>query len=521
MQHIDRFTFIGGSILLMVSLGGCTRETTEMQGLAPAIVGTTILGATILDGAGAPSFVADVRLENDRIVAVGRLQPEAGDTVVEAAGLALAPGFIDTHSHADSDILEKPDARAAVSQGITTVVGGADGGSHLPLADFYAHLEETPAAVNVASYAGHNTYRQQVLADDFRRPATETEIEEMRQLLQSDLEAGALGLSTGLEYDPGIYSTTEEVIILAREAAASGGRYTSHIRSEDRAFWEAIEETLTIGREAQIPVNVTHIKLAMQSSHGKADQLLSQLDEAREQGIDVTADIYPYTYWQSTLEVLFPERDFENPESARFAVTQVSTPEGMLIAYFKPEPELAGKTLAEIATLRGSEPATVLMDLIGEAQQYRQATGEEDVESVIAVSMSAADIDRLFRWPFTNVCTDGELWGSHPRGYGSFPRVLGTYVRDRNVLSLEEAIHKMTERAALSAGLEDRGRIEPGMFADLVLFDPATVTDRATTDEPHLDSEGILKVWVNGQIVWDRGEVTDSRPGMVLRRASS
>jgi N-acyl-D-amino-acid deacylase len=247
---------------------------------------------------------------------------------------------------------------------------------------------------------------------------------------------------------------------------------------------------------------------------------LAILDQARAAGIEATADIYPYTYWQSTLEVLFPERDFDNLSSARFAVTEVSTPEGMLIAEFAPEAQLAGKTLAEISAMRNTEPAITLMDLIRQAQVYQAESGKESVESVIAVSMSEEDIDRLLQWPWINVCTDGELWGSHPRGFGSFPRILGHYVRDREVLTLEDAIHKMTERAALSAGLELRGRVEPEMFADLVLFDPATVGDRATTDNPHTDSVGILKVWVNGRLVWDEGEVTGARPGRILRRPS-
>lgn len=506
------------TVCLLV-LTGCSRtpndlETSDREGA------TMIVGARVIDGSGSPAVEKDVRIVDDRIVAIGELESESGDTVIEASGLVLAPGFIDTHSHADGDITERLDARAAVSQGITTVVGGADGFSPFPLADFFATLEETPPTINLASFAGHNTYRDRVLGDDFRRPSTASEIETMQDLLLGDMNAGALGLSTGLEYDPGIYSTTDEVISLSRVAAGYGGRYTSHMRSEDRAFWDAIDEILTIGREADIPVNITHIKLAMQSSLGKADRLISQLDEARQQGIEVTADIYPYTYWQSTLEVLFPERDFDNPESARFAISEVSTPSGMLITRFEPEPALAGKTLEEIATLRNRDPATTLMELINEAQLYRDKTGEEYVESVIATSMAEEDIDRLLNWPWTNICTDGELWGSHPRGFGSFPRILGRYVREREAIGLEEAVHKMTERAALTAGLDRRGRIEAGMFADLVLFDPTSVADRATTDAPHEDSEGILQVWVNGEIVWDQGEVTTARPGRVLRRAT-
>ena len=257
----------------------------------------------------------------------------------------------------------------------------------------------------------------------------------------------------------------------------------------------------------------------MQSSHGKAGELLQILDEARSNGVDVTADIYPYTYWQSTLTVLFPERDFQNPEAAEFAVSEISLPESMLIPLFAPEPALEGKTLAEIATLRGTEPARPLMDLIAEAEAYQERTGEEDVETVIAVSMSEADIERLMQWPWTNICTDGELSGAHPRGYGTFARVLGRYVRDRQVVTLETAIHKMTGLSATTLGLPERGRIEPGMFADLVLFDPETVLDRASTEYPHDVSRGIETVWVNGSVVWHDSLPTDRTPGKVLRRA--
>jgi len=440
--------------------------------------------------------------------------------VMDAEGLVLAPGFIDTHSHGDA---AEPHTLAvavgAVSQGVTTLAGGPDGHSEFPLVDFFGRLEATPPAVNMLSYVGHGTLREQVMGDDFRRAATEAEIDSMRDLLKQEMEAGAWGLSTGLEYDPGIYSETDEVVALAREAASRGGRYTSHIRSEDRYFWEAIDEILTIGREAGIPVNITHIKLAMQSSHGRAEELLQILDEARTNGIDVTADIYPYTYWQSTLTVLFPERDFQNPEAAEFAVAEIAPPDGMLIPQFAPEPALEGKTLAQIATLRGTSPARTLMDLIAEAGAFQKENGEEDVETVIAVSMSEEDIERLMQWPWANICTDGELRGAHPRGCGTFTRVLGRYVRDRQVLTLEDAIHKMTGLSAITLGLKERGRIEPGFMADLVLFDPDTVLDRATTEYPHDVSRGIETVWVNGSVVWHDSLSTNRAPGRALRRA--
>jgi N-acyl-D-aspartate/D-glutamate deacylase len=483
---------------------------------------TLIADATVVDGTGQHRFRADVRLEGDRIAAVGKLKRRIDEPVIDAAGLVLAPGFIDTHSHADYDITEHRDAVADISQGITTVVTGQCGGSQLPLSEFFSGLEKRNPGVNIASFAGHGTIRDKVMGDDFARPASTEEIESMRALLVEDMEAGALGLSTGLEYDPGIYSTTDEIVELAKEVASHGGRYVSHIRSEDRKFWEAVDEVVIIGRQAKLPVRISHLKLAMRSSHGQTDQLLGMLDQARAEGIEVTADIYPYTYWQSTLTVMFPDRNFEDREAALFTVEELSSPEEMLIPDFEPEPSLAGKTLAEIAALRGTDPATTLMDLIREAEAMRvekKAKGEDDdIESIIAVSMKEADIEKLMAWPHINFCTDGELNGAHPRGFGSFPRVLGSYVRERQILTLEQAVHKMTAGAASSHGIHDRGRIEPGAFADLVLFDPETVADRATTDEPLARATGIDGVWINGHLIFQDGQESSQRYGRVLRR---
>jgi N-acyl-D-aspartate/D-glutamate deacylase len=483
---------------------------------------TLIADAAVVDGRGGPAFAADVRIEGERIAAVGELEPAPGEPVVDGRGLVLSPGFIDAHSHADDAILELRDAEAAVNQGITTVVVGQDGESKRPLADFFARLEAAPAAINVASFAGHGTLRTEVMREDYIRAATAAEVERMEALLEEEMAAGALGLSTGLEYDPGIYSTTAEVVALARVAATHGGRYISHVRSEDRRFWEAVDEILTIGREAGLPVQITHVKLAMRSLHGQADRLLALLDEARAAGVEVTADLYPYTYWQSTLMSVFPGRDLSDLRAAQFVVDELSSPEEMLIPFFAPDPRLAGKTVADIAALRGTDPAQTLLDLLREAEAMRAAKGTdvegELIENVIAVSMDERDIERLMSWPFISFCTDGELDGAHPRGYGSFTRVLGRYVRERRVLSVEDAVHKMTGQAAANLGIEDRGRIAPGAYADLVLFDPATVLDRATPEQPHSTSIGIEMVWVNGRPVWQEGQPSERKPGMVLRR---
>ncbi|MGQ0764435.1 MAG: N-acyl-D-amino-acid deacylase family protein [Gemmatimonadota bacterium] len=484
-----------------------------------------IRSATIVDGTGASPRAGDVRIEGDRIVEVGEVTMQDGDSVVDAGGLVLAPGFIDTHSHGDRDLREDSTALALVSQGITTIIGGQDGGSVADLGGFLSSLDSLPVPVNVASYIGHGSIRRRVLADDYRRIATTSEVDSMRALVRQGMESGALGLSTGLEYDPGIYSDPTEVIALARESAASGGRYISHIRSEDRDFWKAIEEIIRIGREAGLPVQVSHAKLAMRSLWGQADRLIARLDSARAEGIDITADIYPYLFWQSGLTVLFPKRDFTNRASADFAVSEVSTASGLRLSAYAPEPAYIGKTVAEVAAMRGVDSVTALIDLIAEAERFEERVSADslarvDVESVIGTSMVEPDVERIMQWAYTNFCTDGSLTGSHPRSFGSYPRIFGEYVRKRRVLSLEAAVHRATQRAALNTGLRGRGVIEPGAYADLVLFDPATIIDRATPEDPHAVSEGVSRVWVNGNVVFVDGRGTGVRAGMVLRRGS-
>jgi N-acyl-D-amino-acid deacylase len=472
-----------------------------------------IRNAVVVDGTGAPARHADVRVGGDRIVEVGALTVRQGERVVDAGGLTLAPGFIDTHSHHDRGIGEQPDALAAVSQGITTIVVGQDGGSALPLADSFARIESEPPAVNVASYVGHGSVRRAVLGDDYKRPARADEIASMREIVEREMQAGALGLSTGLEYDPGIYSEPSEVVALARVVASFGGRYISHIRSEDRELWKAIDEVITIGREAGIPVQVSHVKLAMKSLWGQADRLVGVLDRARRSGVNVTADVYPYTYWQSGMTVLFPARDFTDRAAAEFALAELVTPENLLVVGFRPDPSLNGLTLAQIAARRGTDPASTMMALIRES--------DDSGPGIVATSMAEEDVARLIAWPFANICSDGALDGAHPRGFGAFTRALGVFVRDRHTITLEEAVRKMTSLAAANVGLMGRGAIAPGQAADLVLFDPAAVADRATTDDPHAVSSGIRSVWVNGELVFDQGRTTGARPGRVIRRVAA
>jgi N-acyl-D-amino-acid deacylase len=297
---------------------------------------TVIRGAAVVDGTGAPARMTDVRITEGRIAAVGALTASPNEKTIDARGLTLAPGFIDTHSHHDRGVFENRGALAAVSQGITTIVVGQDGGfadasPESSLASFFARLEAQPVAVNVASYAGHGGIRRKIMGDDYKRAATDAEVERMRDLLREDLAAGALGLSTGLEYDPGVYSSPGEVLELARAAAAAGGRYISHMRSEDREFWQALDELLNIGRVARLPVQISHMKLGMRGLWGQGERLIATLDRARQDGVDVTADVYPYTMWQSSLTTLYPRRNFSDRAETEFILREVAGPDDLLL----------------------------------------------------------------------------------------------------------------------------------------------------------------------------------------------
>jgi N-acyl-D-amino-acid deacylase len=492
-------------------IGGCGPDKTD------GTPSTLIRNVMIVDGTGSPAYPGDLRMSGNIIVATGDLKPLANDTVIDGGGLTLAPGFIDSHSHASRGLLQNDAALAVTSQGITTVIVGQDGGSEYPLADFYKRIEEKRVAVNLASYVGHNTLRDNVLGKDFQRAATPEEVASMAEMLRRELESGAIGLSSGLEYDPGIYSARSEVLALAQVAADAGTRYISHVRSEDRWFEEALDEIIEIGRVTGMPVQVSHIKLAMKRLWGEAPQILALLDAAREEGIDITADIYPYQFWQSNLMVLLPERDYTDRAAVEEALDQIAPPDGLWMTRFEPQPEYVGKTLTQIAALRNVDTTTAFMQLAEASVTMEEETGSS-ADSIIGTSMVEDDIRALLTWPETNICTDGGLVDLHPRSHGSFPKILGRYVRDEKLLTLEQAIHKMTGLTARHLGFEDRGTIAVGNVADLVLFDPETVADRATASEPNLLSVGIATVWVAGQPVYTDGQSTAARPGVVVRR---
>jgi N-acyl-D-amino-acid deacylase len=463
-----------------------------------------IQNATIIDGSGADRYMGSVRITEGEISEIGKLAVSGNDSIIDATGLILGPGFIDTHSHHDED--RSRGAEAAISQGITTIIVGQDGFSSKSIKSYFDSLALAPWSVNIGSFVGHNTLRFEVMGADFKRQATVEEINVMKERVATAMQHGALGLATGLEYDPGIYANTHELIELAEVAAQYGGSYISHMRSEDLHLKESIREILLIGEEAHVPVQISHFKLGRKGLWGQAAGILQTLDSARVKGIMVTADVYPYEYWQSTMTVLFPKRDFENRESAEFALTELTSPEGMIISRFDARPDYENMTLDQIAALRNEDAVTTYLALIKMSQALPG-------ESIIAKSMDLEDIKTLLNWPHTNLCSDGAATG-HPRGWGAFPRYLSMDTGQ----SLEAKIQKMTGQSAKNLGLDGIGLIKQGFAADLVLFNPYTVADKATYEKNNVKAIGIERVIVSGKVVYDQGQPTHVYPGRVIKR---
>ena len=476
---------------IAVAVFAAAATASDARSQAPS--GTLIRNASIIDGRGTPARRGDVRIQGDRIVAIGQLTPTATERVVDAHGLALAPGFIDTHSHHDRGLFNARNALAMVSQGVTTIVVGQDGSGNA-LAALFARLDSQPVAVNVASYVGHGSVRRAVLGNDYQAP---------RDRGRDRKDEGARPRRDGRRRARPFHRTRirsrastpppDEVRALAKVAGDAGGRYISHMRSEDRDFWSALDELITIGRVNRMPVQVSHIKLGMRDLWGQGDSLIHVLDRARASGVQVTADIYPWVYWQSNLGVFYPKRNFADSAETEFILAHLTGPEDIIFNSVPGHADYRGKTLAQIAQLRGRSPGRTMMDLL--AEPGGSGAG------VVAKGMDDADVEKLVRWPYANICSDGQSTGLHPRGFGSFAKVLGPYVRDKKLFTLEEAVRKMSSLAAANVGLVRRGTIETGAFADLVLFDPATVTEHATFDTPQGLATGVQTVWVNGEIV--------------------
>ena len=481
--------------------------------------GTIITNIQLVDGTGKPAFNTSVKIVGNKIVAIGNLKPNKMDQFVDGMGKILAPGFIDSHSHHFGDLNKNKAGLSTSSQGITTIVIGQDGNGY-PMDSLTKWLQINPVVSNVASYTGQSSLREIAMGEnDLYRKATDAEIAQMKSVLASELEKGSFGLSTGLEYESAFYSSKQEVLDLAKVTAEHKGLYTSHIRSEDLHMDEALEEIIEIGRQTKMSVQVSHIKIANKLNWGTANLVLEKLDQARKAGINISADIYPYTFWNSTLRVLFPGKDFDNLASAEMATKQLFDPNESYLMQFAPNPSYVGKTVTAIGVERNESPAQALMSLIKIAEDFKNAnpnyTGS--IEAIAGKAMSEEDVKVFMAWPEAIICSDGNA-GGHPRGYGAFTRVLGKYVREEKLMPLEKAIYKMTGQSADFFGFKNRGRIAVGHFADLVLLDPATVIDQANIKNSKALSTGIDMVWVNGTLVYQAQQSTGKQPGVLIKR---
>jgi N-acyl-D-amino-acid deacylase len=483
---------------------------------APAQTGSAqpssilIAGGLVLDGSGGPGRRADVRLAGDRLAEIGSLKPRPGERVIDARGMIVAPGFIDIHNHSERGLEAEPLARTQVLQGITTLAVGPDGSSPFPVGEYLARREQQHATVNVLAFVGHATVRQRVMGSDYKRAATEVEIAQMASLVELGMRDGAFGLSSGLEYDIGHPSGTEEVIALARVAARYGGIYMSHIRDEADEVMSALNEAIRIGREAGLPVQISHIKLGTVAVWNRAAEAIALITAARRDGVDVTADCYPYDAWASTITVLVPSRRHDDPAAVKKGLDDVGGAANVLVTSCAGHRDYEGRTLAQIAQAQSVSPVEV----------YRQIVRDGGA-GVVCRSMQESDLEAFYRQPWVMVASDGGIGMRHPRGAGTYPRVLGRFVREKKWLSLPEAIRKMTSLPASRLGLKERGLIRQGMKADVVIFEPDRVIDQATMSSPHTEPVGIQYVFVNGQPVVESGRVMNSLPGEVLRHRSA
>jgi N-acyl-D-amino-acid deacylase len=488
-----------------------------------------IRGARIFEGTGATPFVGDLAVRGDRIAAVGQVESAAA-IEIDARGFALAPGFIDVHSHDDFAVLTTPAMDFKLMQGVTTEVIGNCGMGAAPYAAVREHfgtffgdaampgwegyrgylevVDRAPPSLNLAMLVGHNTIRAAVMGMARRAP-TPQEQRAMRELVREGLEAGAVGLSTGLIYEPGRHCATEEVIELARDVARAGGIYATHIRNEASGLLDAVREAIRIGRESGARVQISHHKAAGKTNWGRVRESIKLIEEARAEGLDVTADQYPYTSGSTMLAAVLHNHAL-TPQGDRGGIARLD-PERVLIASAPLHPEYEGQTIAELA---------VKLDLAPEEAARKVDSDEQHRAIAILDMMDEGDVQTVMRHPTTMIGSDGIPLGGkpHPRLYGTFARVLGHYARDLGLFTMEDAVHRMTGMPARKFGLADRGVLRAGACADLVIFEPRTVIDTGTYNEPKRYPVGIAHVFVNGVAVVANGRHTNARPGRALRR---
>ena len=492
-----------------------------------------ITNARIVDGTGAPARTGDIAIREGRIVRVGPIGSARAEAAIDARGLTVAPGFIDVHTHADN-LAARSEAVNFIRMGVTTIVAGNCGSSALEVGPALERIRAAKPAINFATLVGHNTVRSAVMGSANRAPSPD-ELERMKALVGKAMEDGAVGFSTGLQYTPGTYAERDEIIELARVAAARGGLYATHMRNEGTRLEEAIIESIAVVQAAKMPLQISHLKVDSPSKWGASATALRLIDEARARGLAVEADQYAYTAGSSTLSIRFPSWALEGgggPTKARLKdpATWAKIKKEMAalvaergftdlswatVASYGADPSLNGLTMKEVARkLVGSTTADAQFEA---ARQLMLGDGA----SMVYHFMSDDDIERIMRHPMVGIASDANLVQPgagvpHPRGYGNAVRVLGEYVRERKTISLEEAVRKMTSLPATHFGFADRGVIREGAAADLVIFDPATVRDTATYAAPHAYPEGIVHVLVNGEFAVRDGQPAPARAGAVL-----
>jgi N-acyl-D-amino-acid deacylase len=493
-----------------------------------------IRNGKVLDGTGNSWFYADVAIKDGKILKIGKLANEHASKELDATGLIVAPGFIDVHTHIEGDEVQNPLATNFIMDGVTTVVTGNCGSSRVDLKKYFTMLDSLKLSINAASLIGHNDVRKAVMGRANRQPSTE-ELNKMKQLVEQAMKDGAVGLSTGLIYIPGTYTKTDEIVELAKVAAKYNGIYASHIRSEGDSVVQAIQEALTVGREAKLPVEISHFKLSGQQNWGRSKETLPLVINARNEGLDVTIDQYPYTASSTNLGTLLPDEilaDGQDSINARLSNATIRdyVKKSMIkslkkrklkhfsyagIAYYKADTLLNGKSIEEANLIKGrkhrvADEAETIVEMM-----------EKGGASMVFHGMSEADVKNIMRYPYNMFASDASIrifneGSPHPRGYGTNARVLAKYVRDEKVISLEEAIRRMTSLPAQKFQLKDRGLLREGYAADIVVFDENKVQDLSTYDKPHQYSTGFKYVIVNGQLTVNNGQHMGTRNGKVL-----
>ena len=534
--------FVGFALVMM----GCGASSSEglqtMKSPPDTSYSVILMGGLVYDGTGDRPIQTDLGIVGDKIIAVGDLEGYTSESTYDVTGYAVTPGFIDIHSHASggnfraSGLYAYPNAENYLRQGVTTVIVGQDGSSAFPIDKFLAQMEGRPAAINRGTMVGHGTVRAIVMGNRDRQP-TGNELTKMKTMVDQSMKAGAYGLSSGLEYTPGAYATTEELIELAKVLQPYNGIYISHIRNEGADLLKSVEETIRIGEEAGVAPQITHHKVVGNGRWGLSKQSLGLMDEARQRGVDVMSDVYPYTASSTGINILFPAWSKEGTRNQRVArlkdpekkifirndiAEHIETerggdPSSIVVANCSWNRNHNGKSLADILQERGMEPTvTNAADLAIELEINGGCMG-------VFHSMGEEDVIRILKHPTTMVASDGGiprmgLGAPHPRNYGTFARIIARYVRELDALSMEEAVHKMSALPAKRLGLENRGVLKEGAIADLAVVNADSLQDHATFENPHQYATGVLHVFVSGEAVFLNGEATGNRAGKVLRK---